>query len=80
MLARDARVLQRALEDAGLQTDSNSLSFRHDDGGDRSARGFDGFGGRGYAGSNDPAGAEIAETGETITRRAIHDGVLDVEI
>lgn len=32
LLQRDARVLERALQDAGVKTDSNSLSFQHREG------------------------------------------------
>jgi flagellar hook-length control protein FliK len=85
LLARDARILQRALEDAGLQTDSNSLSFQLSDGGDGAAQRFAG----------QQSGSFPETTGDTATdtaadlalaeaspepRRAAHDGVLDVEI
>lgn len=84
MLARDARVLQRALEDAGLQTNSNSLSFQQ--GGDSGNAGS--FAENANRGPSSPLGGNVdgEAAGEPAnevaqqSRRAAHDGVLDVEI
>lgn len=53
LLARDARALQRALSDAGLQLDSNALNFGLRDGSSRQGRddGGDGASGRRAAGT-----------------------------
>lgn len=83
MLARDARVLQRAFEEAGLQADQNSLSFRHDSGGNDTASTFDQQGGNekqpNYDDSTE-ANADSTMTNTAQAGRAAHDGVLDVEI
>lgn len=80
MLERDARVLQRALEDAGLKTGSDSLSFAHRDGGE----GADGDS-RAASGQTTPSGEhadgeQIALADEPAQTRRAHDGVLDLEI
>lgn len=62
LLQRDARALQQALNDAGLQADSDSLSFSlRDENAGGNARGFSG----GEAGSNAPSAAQ-ADAGETV--------------
>ena len=85
MLARDARILHRALEDAGLQMDSNSLTFQQGNAGDGSAQRFgeQQFGRNpatpGDATSEDSSDLALAESTPE-PRRAAHDGMLDVEI
>jgi flagellar hook-length control protein FliK len=84
MLARDARILQRALEEAGLHTDSNSLSFHHNDGNRGAAQQFAERPAAARAEMvGDPA-AQSADAGapdsEPRNRRATHDGLLDVEV
>jgi flagellar hook-length control protein FliK len=85
MLARDARTLQRALEDAGLQTNSNSLSFQRNDDGGSAAQQFADRQSRTAmtddSGSPDRNGFETVPTDTPQSnQRAAHDGMLDVEI
>ena len=86
MLARDARTLQKALEEAGLQTNSNSLSFQRE-GGDsgNTNSSADNRGNRADGGPETRSGESDSETNtamsdEAPVRRAAHDGMLDVEI
>ncbi len=79
LLSRDARILQRALEDAGLRADTGSLSFRH--GGDSTGAG---------AQRNPPAPAHLPVAGATgassdgqttapAAARTRHDGLVDLD-
>lgn len=84
ILERDARTLQRALEEAGLRTNSDSLSFERRDQSAMADKGDD------FAGdSSDRAGTsgngELADDGDLISEletpsRRHHDGLLDVEV
>lgn len=63
MLQRDAQTLERALQAAGLETNSDSLSFQLSDNG-TFAQDNNGKGGNDFGGGN--AGAQDADAGETI--------------
>lgn len=83
MLERDARVLQKALEDAGLRTNSDSLSFAQRDSsgsGNAQADARDGAGGQQDANSEPDASTENNDSHliETQARRS-HDGLIDIE-
>ncbi|MGE0254131.1 MAG: flagellar hook-length control protein FliK [Alphaproteobacteria bacterium] len=79
LLARDARILQRALEEAGLRADTGSLTFRHS--GD----------GTGNGGRHEPAAMTHAAADEsdatdaggpppsTASARPHHDGLVDLD-
>ncbi|KLN59035.1 hypothetical protein WH96_19885 [Kiloniella spongiae] len=79
MLQRDSRMLEKALQDAGLKTDGQSLSFNlKQDGNDQAAtsnRGSE------LAGPDNSASNEedMAEATETI-RQSSHDGDLDINV
>ena len=83
MLERDARTLQRALEEAGLKTNSDSLSFERRDSGGTSDSASDSDG-------NAPNGTERSGNSENdddssqvdveLSNRQHHDGLLDVEV
>ena len=80
LLQRDARGLQQALEDAGLRTDSNSLSFNLRGEGTT----FDQeLAERGHApsqdGSREAADDSTAEAEQPV-RRVLADGRVDVEV
>lgn len=78
-LQRDARTLQRALEDAGFKSDPDSFTFQHDQStpnqGDQaqSGRRLAG-GGDAAADGSDPQEVTIAD------RRSSHDGIVDIEV
>lgn len=68
LLQRDARILQNALQDAGLQADANSLSFElHGNG---AGYGNDGNGSTGSAGRGGGAAIEDATAANPITAQA----------
>jgi flagellar hook-length control protein FliK len=79
LLRNDAKALERALQDAGLQTDSGSLSFNlrdsnGQDGGARNGSGTGNGSGRGKGGS----GSEVkAEVRADVVKTA--DGYVDLE-
>lgn len=83
MLERDARTLQRALEEAGLKTNSDSLSFERRDGDGTSDNAAD-------ADGNAPNGTDRSDATENsddsgqvdveLSNRRHHDGLLDVEV
>ena len=81
LLQRDARNLERILQDAGLQTDSGSLSFSlRNSGGDGQGQnqgGGAGKGKRGETGGSDAAAAASAATRPTVVATA--DGYVDLE-
>lgn len=81
MLERDARTLQRALEEAGLRTNSDSLSFERRDPGSANDTASD-SNGESANGASDSA--EHDDGGEPVdvelSRRRHHDGLLDVEV
>lgn len=83
MLERDARVLQKALEEAGLRTNSDSLSFAHRDSGgsaDTQANGGDRSTGDQHA--DDPTGTAETDADSTLIEtqaRRTHDGLVDIE-
>ncbi len=82
MLQRDARILERTLQDAGVKTDSSSLSFTS-----RDNRGRDEFadapGGltTTAGGSGDGTGVEDLTDGALAAQRmSQHDGSLDISV
>jgi flagellar hook-length control protein FliK len=81
LLQRDSRALDRALQEAGIRTNSGSLSFDlrgHAEGGERFAEP-----GHDHLDRSGPDGADpgaVEDVGETAPRRAAHDGVLDLSI
>ncbi len=78
-LQRDARTLQRALEDAGFRSDPDSFTFQHD----QSASNQDdqASGGRLNAAGGDSA-EDATESSDTTdaNRRSSHDGIVDIEV
>lgn len=82
MLERDARVLQKALEEAGLRTNSDSLSFsQRDSGNSANAQGEgDSRTASGEAGDADAdSSAENTDTQIETQARRSHDGLIDIE-
>lgn len=82
MLERDARVLQKALEEAGLKTNSDSLSFsQRESGNSADAQGRDNDrAASGDTGNGDPADlADNADTETEVQARRTHDGLIDIE-
>ncbi len=81
LLQRDARNLERILQDAGLQTDSGSLSFSlRNSGGDAQGQnqgGGTGTGNRGGADSGEAAATASAAARPTVVATA--DGLVDLE-
>jgi hypothetical protein len=81
LLQRDSRALGRALQEAGISTDSGSLSFDlrgQAEGGGTSAEPGDG---RSERSGPDSAETDAAENGgHAAPRRAAHDGVLDLSV
>lgn len=81
MLERDARVLQRAFEEAGMKFDSDSLMFKHGQSGDADTELADGAPSSEADASmdGDETDAGDAAATESPSRRQ-HDGMLDLEI
>jgi flagellar hook-length control protein FliK len=82
LLQKDARALERALQEAGLKTDSSSLSFTLQ-GGETGDLGQNGaFGGPGRAAQTGDGAAAIAENGHLARPSVIEtaDGLVDVEV
>lgn len=82
MLERDARVLQKALEEAGLRTNSDSLSFaQRDPGGSADAQSDTGDGPGDQRNMN--AGTDSKSDNNThlidLPTRRSHDGLIDIE-
>ena len=80
LMQRDPRGLERALQDAGLKTDGDSLSFSLQDGGDGQSEG------PGDDTASSPAAREDGPTGEApsldtqILRWSAGDGRLDIQV
>ncbi|WP_085900810.1 flagellar hook-length control protein FliK [Kiloniella majae] len=79
MLQRDSRMLEKALQDAGLKTDGQSLSFNLKQ--DGSEQGATSDRGSELAGSDTSSATEedMAEATETI-KQSSHDGDLDINV
>lgn len=83
MLERDARTLQRALEEAGLKTNSDSLSFERRDPNGAADRGTESDDTGGHTGGDtDTAGHDdgLEDVEIALSNRRHHDGLLDVEV
>ena len=83
LLQRDAKALEKALQDAGLKTDRDSLDFdlRGRDGGDGRNNGRDvanDDGGRGQVGDSDDTTSDTAEADSAETGGAMADGSLNL--
>ncbi|MBP2229143.1 hypothetical protein J2847_002437 [Azospirillum agricola] len=77
LLQRDSRGLERALQDAGLQADSNSLNFSLRGEGNPfqgNAKGGSGKRGRGFGGGDE----EVAEAGTAAYTVTVGNGRLDI--
>ncbi len=82
LLARDARGLERALQDAGLKTDSQSLAF------ERHGTGSDNGSGQGHASgteadeaqADEPEGSHAPLTADTSHDGPDADGRLDISV
>jgi flagellar hook-length control protein FliK len=82
LLQRDARGLERALQEAGLKTDSGSLNFSlrgQSHGQDQQAGGNDRAGHDGRDGTPEGANAE-AMTAQAQQHRSSHSGTLDIQV
>ena len=81
MLERDARVLQQALEEAGMKLNSDGLMFKHGQPGNADAELADSTE---QSENGDGADGGDSDAGETATNdqpsRRRHDGMLDLEI
>ncbi|MDP6876591.1 MAG: flagellar hook-length control protein FliK [Alphaproteobacteria bacterium] len=85
LLKSDARALEKALQDAGLETDAGSLSFslsQGDQQGGALADNGSANGGRDGNGTGEGAGAdgEEAGTGEEVLPQVVSDRVLDISV
>jgi len=83
MLERDARTLQRALEEAGLRTNSDSLSFERRDTGGASDSASDSDGNETNGTDRSDRAEHDDDTGLVdveLSSRRHHDGLLDVEV
>lgn len=78
MLKQDSRSLERALQDAGLKTDSGSLSFNLRGNGQDSAKAGS-SGGDGHVDVSDET-ADDAEPTETPARMIAGSGLLDIHV
>lgn len=82
ILERDARVLQKALEEAGLRTNSDSLSFaQRDPGGSNNAQADSGNSAASGADGDDGDGVTAGDNDQQIETQArrSHDGLIDIE-
>lgn len=77
LLSRDARILQRALEDAGLRADTGSLSFRH--GGDGAGAQRTPATAAHPSGTGPAAMATDDSTAAPPVARIRHDGLVDFD-
>jgi hypothetical protein len=77
LLRNDAKALERALQDAGLQTDSGSLSFNLRDGQDGGARNGAGTSGGSSRGAGSGGSEVKAEVRADVVKTA--DGYVDLE-
>jgi len=81
LLQRDSRGLERALQEAGVKTDSGSLNFNLRGQGQGQGELAEGNGGSGRNGSDGtPAGAERAEAAPPPAYRSSHAGALDIRV
>jgi len=81
LLQRDARILQNALQDAGLQADGNSLSFELRSQGqafDQSSTGSAFTGARGDSGSAETAGANTV--GASVRHSILSEDRIDIQV
>jgi flagellar hook-length control protein FliK len=80
LLQRDARGLERALQDAGVKTDSGSLNFNLRGQGQEQQNANGGGTGRDVAGAS-RGGDQVAEATETAPAyRSSHNGALDIRV
>ncbi|WP_162937985.1 flagellar hook-length control protein FliK [Kiloniella sp. EL199] len=80
MLQRDSRMLEKALQEAGLKTDGQSLSFSlKQDGSEQGAKSDQGSELAGSDSSLSKEDDEVAEATETV-KQSSHDGDLDISI
>jgi flagellar hook-length control protein FliK len=81
LLQRDARGLERALQEAGVKTDSGSLNFnlRGQNQGQEQQNANDSGSGRGSDGAM-RSGSQTAETAPAPAYRSSHDGALDIRV
>ena len=81
MLERDARVLQKAFEEAGMKFDSDGLTFKHGQSGNADP---ELAAGTGSTEDGTPADGDALDAGESADNdqrsRRPHDGMLDLEI
>jgi flagellar hook-length control protein FliK len=80
LLQRDAKALERALQDAGLQTNDGSLSFSLRNGAGQGGGGSNGQSGAGIGGGN--AGSQASDAADQAARTqgiATADGFVDLE-
>jgi len=82
LLQRDARGLERALQEAGVKTDSGSLNFNLRGQGHEQQNANDGGTGRGGTAAARGAGqvAEAAEPAPPPAYRSSHNGALDIRV
>jgi flagellar hook-length control protein FliK len=82
LLQRDARGLERALQEAGVKTDSGSLNFNLRGQGHEQQNANDGGAGRGGTAAARGAGqvAEAAEPAPAPAYRSSHNGALDIRV
>ena len=76
LLQRDARGLEKALQDAGLKTDMNSLAFRKGGGNAHDPEQGPEDRRRQATGTEEPQ--PVAQ--EAADRRSLHDGSLDISV
>ena len=83
-LRQDARSLERALQDAGLETDADSLNFSLDQGGQQGGALADDFGeggnGRGIGDGDAGDDGEEPAAGDEILPRVVSNRALDISV
>ncbi len=79
MLQRDSRALERALADAGLETDENGLNF-HLQGQGNDGEALAGGSGSDADGSSSEGEAAAAAAVTATMRMSVHDGALDISV
>ncbi len=82
LLQRDARGLERALQEAGVKTDSGSLNFSLRGNGQGQGQQAEGNGGSGHSGAGDQGGSDGADAVPDPTQpyASSHDGTLDIRV
>ncbi|TQV71881.1 flagellar hook-length control protein FliK [Denitrobaculum tricleocarpae] len=80
MLQKDARGLERALQNAGLQADSGSLNFSLRGEGNNNANEFDTASNAGSGDGGDDTASGDPVTGNEANGRSSHDGALDISV